>query len=162
MPSLHDGHCTGKRRCQHLTDRGSVIWVKCRSPLDPVDFKDDDGQGYFDPTNDIYARGFYLVCDDVVLGERFRTSSIGELREAWLGLGCMRQLRDDHASKQMCRLASWIDELVFLVFVLFKRMKLHAGIGPKPWALRVRSMLRSEAGLIVFEDVVTHPRNPVM
>ena len=98
----------------------------------------------------------------MILGERFRVNSIGNLCEAWLGLGYVRQLRDDHASKQMCRLASWIDWLVFLVFVLFKRMKLHAGIGPKPRALRMRSMLHSEPGLMVFEDVAMHPRNPVM
>ena len=116
--------------------------LKCRSHLDPVHFDDHGGQGYFDPTNDIYARGFYLVCDAGFLGERFCVNSVGNLCEAWLGLGYVRRLRHDLASRQMCSLAGWIDELVFLVFVLLERAMLLRNIGPKEWALQVRSMLK--------------------
>ena len=134
-------HC--RRELSHI---GAV---KCRTRLDPLHSVGANGQNYFDPTNDIYTRAFYLVCDADLVGHR-NIRSIGNFCEAWLGLGYLRERRTDLASRQMCRLAEWLDEVVLLVYVLVWREKLLWDMGQKDWALLVRAMLRGDRRVEVF------------
>ena len=114
--------------------------VKCRTAAEGVSWEGADGRKYFDATNDIYARVIWLLCDAELVGHRCN-ESCGDFCERWLGLGFLREHERDDRSIQMCQLATWIEDVTYLVYVLMIRCHVRNDLPPRLWAETLRHRL---------------------